>query len=305
MDGMKKLYLFTVNYPFSHGEHLLESETQYLLKEFDSITIICSDTTAETQSYDTANNINFIRKSFRLNSSEKKSSLLNFFALKFWVELYTIIAIYKKFPTLSIIKTILLSIKQADVVQDFLEKAILSENESSKLFFYSWWTLPLTLGMVFTKIDNPQIKIITRARAVDLYFERHKNSYLPFRKFIYSKLDRTLCISDDGKNYIEKKINGNKPNNNVIISRVGCVNRYEYNDTTNIKEIKTIVSCSNIIPLKRIELMIKSLSLINDIKINWIHFGEGEEKENLLSLHDFHICIINLSHRYRICSFCF
>lgn len=284
MDAMKKIYLFTANYPFSHGEHLLEYETQYLSKEFDSVTIICSDTSTPFQGYKISENIDVVRKSFRLNSSQKKFILLNFLSPRFWVELYTIIFIYKKWPNLSIIYSILYSIKQAQVVQDFLEKEIIHKDKSSKLFFYSWWTFPLTLGMVFTKIKNPQIKVITRARAVDLYFERHRNNYLPFRKFMYSIMDKTFCISEDGKKYIEEKLNNNQTNDNIIISRVGCVNRYKYSAITHINDTKIVVSCSNIIPLKRIELIIEALSYIDEIKINWIHFGEGEEKENLLLL---------------------
>ena len=83
--------------------------------------------------------------------------------------------------------------------------------------------LPSTLGMVFTKTNNPTIKIITKAHATDLYFERHKNNYLPFRKYIYSKMDRTICISNNGKTYIEKNINGNKINDNIIIRRLGIL----------------------------------------------------------------------------------
>ena len=47
--------------------------------------------------------------------------------------------------------------------------------------------------------------------------------------------------------------------------------------------IYRIVSCSNIIPLKRVNLIVGALGKLNkkrpDLDIEWIHFGDGEEKD--------------------------
>ena len=46
-----------------------------------------------------------------------------------------------------------------------------------------------------------------------------------------------------------------------------------------------IVSCSNLIPLKRIDLIIKALSLVNAGKdIEWKHFGDGILRQELEEL---------------------
>ena len=37
-----------------------------------------------------------------------------------------------------------------------------------------------------------------------------------------------------------------------------------------------IVSCSRIVPLKRVDMIADALSMIDDIEIEWIHFGGGE-----------------------------
>jgi glycosyltransferase involved in cell wall biosynthesis len=37
------------------------------------------------------------------------------------------------------------------------------------------------------------------------------------------------------------------------------------------------VSCSNVIPLKRVDLIVRALSEIKDHKINWVHFGDGPQ----------------------------
>ena len=50
------------------------------------------------------------------------------------------------------------------------------------------------------------------------------------------------------------------------------------------KSYYQIVSCANIIPLKRLDLIVKSLALINDVKIKWVHFGMGSRFDELESL---------------------
>ena len=36
-----------------------------------------------------------------------------------------------------------------------------------------------------------------------------------------------------------------------------------------------IVSCSNVVPVKRLDLIIKTLMNLKDVDIEWTHFGDG------------------------------
>ena len=44
------------------------------------------------------------------------------------------------------------------------------------------------------------------------------------------------------------------------------------------------MSCSNLIDVKRVDLIIEALSLIKDLKINWFHFGDGKKEIQLKQL---------------------
>lgn len=44
----------------------------------------------------------------------------------------------------------------------------------------------------------------------------------------------------------------------------------------------TIVSCSNIIPVKRCNKIVDILSCLDGFQIQWFHFGDGEEREKLI-----------------------
>ena len=45
-----------------------------------------------------------------------------------------------------------------------------------------------------------------------------------------------------------------------------------------------IVSCSNLIPVKNVHLIADALKQITSIKIKWIHFGDGVEKDRIINI---------------------
>ena len=63
------------------------------------------------------------------------------------------------------------------------------------------------------------------------------------------------------------------------MSRLGINNSLTYEVSKN--ETCLIVSCSNLIPVKRVHLIGEALQEIEDIKIKWVHFGDGLEKKSL------------------------
>ncbi len=50
------------------------------------------------------------------------------------------------------------------------------------------------------------------------------------------------------------------------------------------KQKIVVVSCSNIIEVKRVPLICKALCDITDIPIHWVHFGDGNQMENVKSI---------------------
>lgn len=72
------------------------------------------------------------------------------------------------------------------------------------------------------------------------------------------------------------------------ISHYGIVKKGLNNLVNN--EVVRIVSCSNVIPLKRIDKIIDALAFLTEMKIEWTHFGDGtllpEIKEKAKKLKD-------------------
>lgn len=104
----------------------------------------------------------------------------------------------------------------------------------------------------------------------DIYFEESKVDYLPYRSFIATHLNKIVSISQDGIDYAIKKWKVNKEC--FTLSRLGVKETVRVVPKGNRLKM---VSCSNIIPVKRVELIAKALMEITDIEIEWTHFGDG------------------------------
>jgi glycosyltransferase involved in cell wall biosynthesis len=112
---------------------------------------------------------------------------------------------------------------------------------------------------------------ITRCHGFDFIKFQSKFQYIPLREFIFKNIDAVYPASDYGVKYIEKEYK-------VIPKRLkawglGTID-HGYNEKIS-RKIFRIVTCSNIHKVKRVHLIVKALSEIKDISIEWLHFGDG------------------------------
>ena len=115
---------------------------------------------------------------------------------------------------------------------------------------------------------------ISRAHGSDIYEEKTETAYLPLLRFSASNLNAIFFVSKDGKSYFEEKTKMKNPD--FFVSYLG-VNRPDFDITKAKRSNKyVIVSCSNMIPLKRIDLIIYALASVKCAReIEWFHFGDG------------------------------
>ena len=161
--------------------------------------------------------------------------------------------------------------------EKWLKKYIQKEDfDLSKTIFYTYWLMGVTSGIAFTKIHYPEIKLISRAHAWDLYEERHMPHYIPYRKEIFQYLNKLFLISEYGKQYIVKRY----PKAELIctVAKLGVMNP-NFTTKTSSDEILRIVSCSYVSPIKRIDVIIRGLAKLSELRpenrIKWVHIGYG------------------------------
>jgi glycosyltransferase involved in cell wall biosynthesis len=166
-------------------------------------------------------------------------------------------------------------------LRDYIIVKLLKENIDQDIVFYSYWLKTGAHAISLLEYKN-SIKI-ARAHGSDLYEERTDSGYLPLLSFSALKLDAIFFTSTHGMHYFSSKVNQKK--DSLFVSRLG-VNRPEgKNIKVKNSDEFVIVSCSNMIPLKRIDLIIYALDTVQYYKkMAWLHFGDGVLRNELETL---------------------
>ena len=97
------LIFITGGFPFGKGETFIENEIHELSSFFDKIVIISHDVKSN-EKRPIPENVFIDRINYESNFYEKILSLLSFFSMQFWKEIYLIIFGYKKSLSFGIIK---------------------------------------------------------------------------------------------------------------------------------------------------------------------------------------------------------
>jgi glycosyltransferase involved in cell wall biosynthesis len=154
---------------------------------------------------------------------------------------------------------------------------LITETNPGDIWYFFWargWSDMLPF------ISIPQgIKKYVRFHNYDLYLERN-GGYIPFRKSFFDLIDVLLPISESGRLYLENVflIDPEK----IAVVRLGTISKgrsYFSRDG-----IFRLVSCSNMVSVKRIDKIIGALKLIKDERIAWLHIGDGALKDELQNL---------------------
>ncbi len=152
------------------------------------------------------------------------------------------------------------------------EKAFRETTENTdQVVIYSYW---LSRGAFAASYINDKriIKKISRAHRYDLYEDKNPVRFLPFRTHIKTELDKIFFISEDGRSYFKTNYGGD--DTRYTVNYLGTQNKHNYRKEIKEKSYITVVSCSNIVDVKRLDLIIQALKEL-DISYKWYHIGDG------------------------------
>lgn len=274
-----KLYLFTADFPYGTGETFLETEIEYLAKGFDKVHIVSANC-VDSQTRELPENCSVERLNLHVSSFDKLRSLFGLFSPLFWKELRIIRRTYALPITFGILKTMLISSLRAKWVSKKVDQLVHAQSPGDNLFFYSYWCDDVALGLAMSQKKYPKISTVSRIHGWDVYFEASSLNYLPYRHFIAQNLKGIYAISRKGISYCRDvwKI---KDLNKLHLARLGVVSQKQIEANKNGF---LLVSCSNVIPLKRVELIVRALSNMKNTPMKWVHFGDGPLLEEIQGL---------------------
>ncbi len=281
---MRVLCVFTNKYPYTTVEPYLESEIQYY-GVFDQV-FIFSLMVKKSEEKNRRETPNYI-KVFPIKISRIKyivGSMIAIFDHNFFCEVK------------NLVKEARFSFRRALVLLLFLSRAHVDSKKIYRLlnrgiidgetvfYTYRFDYQPYMAYLLKKRLKWNNAKIISRAHGYDLFEERSAGQYIPLRSFILEQLSCVYPCSTAGEVYLKSKypIWENKIKKSYLGTNDYGYKNYNHSEMKN--RVFRIVSCSNIVTIKRLDRIIDVLSSLNTNNIEWIHFGSGEEEANIYKL---------------------
>lgn len=272
---MNELILITSSFPLYADEPFLEKEYAYLKEKFDKIDFIVITSNASNHLNASQFESHDVLEICPTGSGKLKMLIYSVFRANLWRETGYILSKIKLRYFFSSLKVAMVSLENAKNIKRVLDDK-LSKSQSTKTVIYSYWGDDGAIA-ASQMADHPKVnKVVTRVHGWDVYFNLHSPPYLPFRSLIQKKCSGIFPISAKGKSTIRDvwKVS----DANVFTSRLG-VDRQPSREGKG-DGIFTLVSCSNLIPLKRVQLIAESVLAVTD-NIKWVHFGDGQERKKI------------------------
>lgn len=264
---MKNVILFTDEYPYGFGEEYLTPEIELLCKKCNLTVITLQSDKPRKKLIDVEIPIYRINRDISKVSKGKKIKYLVKCVGKkyFWNELYDIVK-YKK-NICNRVYDSMIYLCTAEYIYDEVKNF---DFWKAADIIYTYWMTPATLAIV-DNFSNTKIKLISRTHGYDLYQERRKTGWQPFRKYINQHINNIYFACEFGKKYYEKTYEG-VTREKLKLARLGA--RKYFKTPIYKKQSKLrLYSCSSLHPLKRVKNIADALYRISDFEIEWVHIG--------------------------------
>lgn len=283
MASSKKhnLILITNHFPFGGAEAFLENEIGFLTNRFDKVIIAARDVTSLS-----SRKGNFVAHRIDPKSNWKESLLAVGLCIRHFRRMsnYLVAEIRAirtsgksfSFPMASVMVHDLV---KAVITAHHLKCLIKQHELKDTVTLYSYWLTSSALATTFVHKPGLTVKRISRAHGGDVYENRNKLHYLSFRTVLAKELDKIFTISENASTHL-KKSSWLTYQNKIVVSRLGTRRPSMMPDKSRDTGF-VLVSCSYLVTVKRIHLLIDSLALIDGFPFTWIHIGDGPLKREI------------------------
>lgn len=286
------LIILTHSYPYAPPtEQFLHQEIDMLENYYDKIFVIPTSHSSWVEDKSEISSQKVIvsrirrkKKSFEVFKSLTSAVICN---KDFYMEM--LILIKKKQIINSIaIKTLLMTLVNTKIISKYVVNEVIPKklNRNANIVIYSYWLSHLSnagieIKEIMLKNGFSKVKTISRAHgSSDVFLGMKMNGYKPGLLKLNHKLNKIFSISTSGKIFLE---NLGFNSSLITVSRLG-VSDCGLKVSKKNKDEFLIVSCSNLVKIKRVELIVEAIKEIKDYEIHWIHFGDGPERQRIEEL---------------------
>ncbi len=279
MSG-KKLIFFTHSFPWDRREHFIDTELKYLSKKFKHITIIPMTNGGVRNKRCTPYNVTI--KPFLISWNRLAmlaQGLFNLSPIGFYISEVFENKVFRRLIHLK--NCTIASLQIRAMLAHPVIKEVCQDYNSRDVFYFNWGNGPGFLAPFLARKLGQKVHV--RFHGGDLYEER-SGGYIPYRKLLLKHLKSAIFISKNGQNYLHKKYPEIDFTSKVF--RLGIEPIRESVSENRGKTLR-MVSCSDLLPVKRVSLIIEALAFVY-VRVVWTHIGGGQQlnilKEKVKSL---------------------
>ena len=182
----------------------------------------------------------------------------------------------RKFVAASAVRIFLFS-GRGLLLEKLIKKCI--KDIYADVYIYSYWMSYDAYAAAKIKSRHPEITTMTRAHSYELQIQRSvANPYL-MKRFICDNMDKVAFISDNSLNEFLSYYEERKENFHVCYIGSSAKNsRYVVREK---KDKLTLASCSAVIPIKQLDVIIEALADWDICPVKWIHIRHGSHAARL------------------------
>lgn len=270
----RKLLVLANEFPYGSWEPYMETEEPFYNDVFDKVWIA----SLQLRSEHARTKRNLKGKSVVIPVAYKKRIfyLLNAMTVLVDSNLYRelLFLIKEKRFSMSRLVDLFVYLSRAHHEARIVDKALRNECKNGIVIYSYRFEYQPYVAMLLKEKWGTNNKIISRAHRYDIYEEQHKNDYIPLRYQVLNGIDCVYPCSEHGSNYINKRYHSF--NAKIETKYLGTKDRGIRNYKFNANDVYEVVSCSTLTKVKRVDLIIDALASIDDFKIKWTHYGDGE-----------------------------
>jgi len=271
---MKDLWLFTTRFPYGHNEPFLENELPFLSKRFRRIRII--PLIRDEGIRPLPPNVEVMPPPE--DPYRSASPFLVFRYARIWNVLRK--AVRASAPSAKVLRErwpdARAAMRQAIQRMHRMRTDLFNDYDPQQVVLYSYWMADQATALSLLRLVDPRVRFLARMHGYDLFAERWPDAWSFFQTFQMGQVDRLFIVSQAGQDYLTQRYP--KRANICELARLGTFDHGM--GPWAPSETLRLVSCSHLVPLKRIHLLIEALRHMAR-PVRWTHFGEGPERAAL------------------------
>lgn len=272
MSNGKELWIFTLRFPFGQQESYIAGELRVLARHFDHIRLL--PLFPEKGARELPPNVS-THPLFQEDYREPLALVPTLLEAPRLLKAYRTTmasapddAIRRKYR-----REVLSRLRQALRREHVLRERLGASYDPDRTVLYSYWSSDWATVLALWRMRDPRVRFVSRMHGFDMYDHRAPDGWQMFQELHVRNAAHFHLVARSGLEHMLQRY----PWAREKFSLSPLATEDHGLAPWEPEPILRIVSCSNMIPLKRVHLIAEALALLGR-PVRWLHFGDGPER---------------------------